>query len=333
MKNVPRRGHPRATMIRQLNFFDLADMRLAAIAEPHSMPTPVLPHEHPYTELVVVLEGQADHTSPQGIRTVKRGDVLVIREGAWHGYKNLSDFVIYNCYVSGEIFNHALEGFEGLAHHPSFRRLIAPSALPLQHSKIMEGHLPEKSVLACHEHLDVIYQLTKPHSVTGRLHRTYQPAYPLVKRPANDPTLAIKLMAHLLLFFDEIIVHNALEDELSGSEVSLHPAVQGTLAMLAARPAHAWTLDEIAAALHIDPSYLGRLFKKAMGMPPLAYLSRYRADLAAKLLVVTDRPVSDIGLEVGWPDPGYFAERFKAHFGLSPRSYRSRFLHGTPEDV
>ena len=69
------------------------------------------------------------------------------------------------------------------------------------------------------------------------------------------------------------------------------------------------------------------LFKLATGLPPMAYLSRFRVETAAALLLHTDAPVTQIGNSVGWPDQNYFARRFKAHYGLAASTYRARFSH------
>jgi AraC family L-rhamnose operon transcriptional activator RhaR len=95
--------------------------------------------------------------------------------------------------------------------------------------------------------------------------------------------------------------------------------------MMEERPAHQWTLTSLAASLHLAPGYLVRLFKSATGLPPMAYLSRQRVELAATRLLHTDQPISRIGESVGWPDQNYFARRFRSHYGLSASTYRARF--------
>jgi AraC family transcriptional regulator, L-rhamnose operon transcriptional activator RhaR len=97
--------------------------------------------------------------------------------------------------------------------------------------------------------------------------------------------------------------------------------------MMERRPADPWTLTELAAELHLAPGYLVRLFKTATGLPPIAYLSRHRVELAAARLLHTDDPINRIGESVGWSDQNYFARRFKAHYGLSASAYRARFTH------
>src|SRR5215203_3026291 len=94
---------------------------------------------------------------------------------------------------------------------------------------------------------------------------------------------------------------------------------------LEARLRHPWTLKELAADLHVSPSYLLRIFKSSTGLPPMAYLAKRRVETAAEMLLHGDESMSEIGQTVGWPDQNYFARRFKAHFGLSGTRYRERF--------
>jgi AraC-like DNA-binding protein len=77
--------------------------------------------------------------------------------------------------------------------------------------------------------------------------------------------------------------------------------------------------------VHIKPTYFVRLFHKSVGVPPMAYLTGRRAELAAGLLRRTHLPVGEVGKLVGWPDPNHFSRRFREKLGLSPTRYRQRF--------
>jgi AraC family transcriptional regulator, L-rhamnose operon transcriptional activator RhaR len=59
----------------------------------------------------------------------------------------------------------------------------------------------------------------------------------------------------------------------------------------------------------------------------MAYLGRLRAETAAALPLHSDRPITCIARDVGWPDQNYLARRFKAHYGLSASTYRARFAN------
>ncbi|TCO26431.1 AraC-like protein [Kribbella steppae] len=104
-----------------------------------------------------------------------------------------------------------------------------------------------------------------------------------------------------------------------------HPAVQHAMRLLEASIDEPWTLDRLAAAVNLAPSYLIRLFGRTAGISPMAYLNRIRAERAAGLLIETDLPIATIGAMVGWHDPSHASRRFHAVFGLSPSRYRSTF--------
>ncbi|MFG1815150.1 helix-turn-helix domain-containing protein [Kribbella sp. NPDC049174] len=104
-----------------------------------------------------------------------------------------------------------------------------------------------------------------------------------------------------------------------------HPAVQHAMRLLEASIDEPWTLDRLAAAVNLAPSYLIRLFGRTAGISPMAYLNRIRAERAAGLLIETDLPIATIGATVGWHDPSHASRRFHAVFGLSPSRYRATF--------
>lgn len=111
----------------------------------------------------------------------------------------------------------------------------------------------------------------------------------------------------------------------SGTRPAPHPAVQHAMRVLEAGLDQPWTLEGLAGRVNLAPGYLVRLFGKSVGMSPIAYLNRIRAERAAGLLIETELPVSTIGAAVGWHDPSHATRRFRSVFGLSPSQYRSAF--------
>ncbi|MET9268363.1 AraC family transcriptional regulator [Kribbella sp. NPDC003557] len=104
-----------------------------------------------------------------------------------------------------------------------------------------------------------------------------------------------------------------------------HPAVQHAMRLLEADLAAPWTLEQLGASVNLAPGYLIRLFGSSVGMSPIAYLNRIRAERAVGLLIETELPVSTIGALVGWHDPSHATRRFRSTFGLSPSRYRAAF--------
>ncbi|MBB6735665.1 bifunctional transcriptional activator/DNA repair enzyme AdaA [Cohnella zeiphila] len=85
------------------------------------------------------------------------------------------------------------------------------------------------------------------------------------------------------------------------------------------------TLQSLADQFHGSPYHLQRIFKKVQGATPVAYVQRTRAARAAELLSRTDRPIAQIGAEVGISSAPYFITLFKSVHGCTPAAYRRRF--------
>ena len=63
---------------------------------------------------------------------------------------------------------------------------------------------------------------------------------------------------------------------------------------------------------------------RSLGITPIAYLNRCRIRQAKELLDRTDRPITDIAMEVGFSDVSHFTRTFHREVGVSPRAYRRK---------
>ena len=100
--------------------------------------------------------------------------------------------------------------------------------------------------------------------------------------------------------------------------------VARALGLLHAQPEHAWTIDELAAAVHVSRSTLVRRFNDLVGEPPAAYLTRWRMELAARLLRESEQSVGRISRLVGYTSEFAFSRAFSKHRGEPPGRYRKR---------
>lgn len=83
-------------------------------------------------------------------------------------------------------------------------------------------------------------------------------------------------------------------------------------------------LAEVAAHVHLNPSYFSNLFKKETGESVTAYIQNLRVKKAKLLLKSTDMKVFEIAQAVGFNDSNYFTHMFNKIAGLSPKEYRKR---------
>ena len=82
-------------------------------------------------------------------------------------------------------------------------------------------------------------------------------------------------------------------------------------------------LDDISSLLHVNSSYLSRLYKKETGDSIITALNKYRISKAKELLKGGEHLVSEVGYMVGIEDPAYFANVFTKYTGVSPKSYKA----------
>jgi transcriptional regulator GlxA family with amidase domain len=97
------------------------------------------------------------------------------------------------------------------------------------------------------------------------------------------------------------------------------------LAALHRRPAHAWTLDQLAEEASVSRSALTERFARLIGQSPMAYLASWRLELGADALRATSRSVVQVAAEVGYESEASFNRAFKRRFGKPPAQYRRAF--------
>ena len=84
------------------------------------------------------------------------------------------------------------------------------------------------------------------------------------------------------------------------------------------------SLHELAVTYHKNEKYIGRLFKRAVGVSFHEYCNQIRLQKAAELLKGTQSKVLDVALECGFDNVSYFNRLFKKTYGISPSDYRKR---------
>jgi AraC family transcriptional regulator len=131
-------------------------------------------------------------------------------------------------------------------------------------------------------------------------------------------------------------------DELELSRVGLvDRRVRRAVELMHARLDRELPLEELAAAAYLSPFHFARLFKKATGASPHAYLAALRIERARQLLAATDLSVTEIGSRVGYQSPSHFGKAFRRATGRAPRAFRAALIaprasgdnsHPAPDD-
>ncbi|QVQ52193.1 AraC family transcriptional regulator [Spiractinospora alimapuensis] len=100
------------------------------------------------------------------------------------------------------------------------------------------------------------------------------------------------------------------------------PVAGGALRAMHDRPAHPWTVAELAAAVGVSRAALARRFTESIGEPPMSYLTGWRITLAADLLRDTTLTVDAIARKVGYANAFALSVAFKRIRGTRPSDHR-----------
>jgi len=95
------------------------------------------------------------------------------------------------------------------------------------------------------------------------------------------------------------------------------------LVLMHRQPAAPWTIASLAHEIGISRSVLAARFRRYLGEPPVAYLTRWRLQLGAQMLSSTSYSVAQIASKVGYDSEQAFNRAFKRNFGNPPARYRN----------
>jgi AraC family transcriptional activator of mtrCDE len=109
----------------------------------------------------------------------------------------------------------------------------------------------------------------------------------------------------------------------SGWMVALRdPALSRALTRMHAEPHSPWTVESLAREAGLSRAAFARRFAEQVGEAPLAYLTRWRMGLAARLLRDTHAPLAEIASRVGYDSEFSFSRAFKRSRGQAPHAFR-----------
>lgn len=90
------------------------------------------------------------------------------------------------------------------------------------------------------------------------------------------------------------------------------------------------TLGLLSEQFYASTYHLQRTFKRVAGVTPLTYIQQVRLAAAKKLLITSDLPIQQIGVQVGMPNAAHFATLFQKRIGLTPTEFRAQHVVHLP---
>lgn len=84
-------------------------------------------------------------------------------------------------------------------------------------------------------------------------------------------------------------------------------------------------LEDMAETVHLNPSYLSKVFKEQMGISISDHILSRRLNAAVIMLKkYPEKPISDIAVESGFYDTAHFSKAFKNAYSMTAVQYKKR---------
>ncbi len=296
----PKSSNPDVMVLDHIHQGTVFRERFATIrAERYHLEGDHRPHDHQFLEVAFVVAGQALHCSLHGEHILERGYFVVLRPGVWHAYQACVGLEVLNAYVGQELLQRELAWIQ---QDPLLGRLVSSLPRSLDRQGVLIGRFEGAALAECQTYWEELERTSEKTDYLGRG----------------------ELMGRLLLLLTSVAKGLEPLPENHRQAPTLSDAIRNCIEGFEADPAHPWTLKQLSQQAKLNPSHLSRLFTRATGLPPLAYLNRWRLEQAAMRLVQTEDAVAQIGAELGWTDANLFTRRFRIHFGRSPSAFRQQ---------
>lgn len=181
---------------------------------------------------------------------------------------------------------------------------------------------------------DLMYRLGSDVAAKGTLHFTEPVIHnsPLARhiRHFHSITELSEITLELEVLFEEAILaiisaHGNVytPNHKSGKE---HRAIKQIKIYLQENYSQNITLQQLATLSDLNRSYLIRVFRDEVGLPPYAYLTQIRVERAKRLLV-EGQPLTQVALAVGFADQSHLTRFFKRIVGVTPGRYAESQHH------
>lgn len=245
-------------------------------------------HWHSEVELIRILNGSLELTLDNRHYTVHTGDTVFINSETVHGAKPVD--CVYECIVFNPQYLSVNESgcknfIDGIMNH-------SIHVTEIQHDQ---------------EYSNIINIL-----------------FDSIKNSSKGYTLTVTGCLYMLLGFirERELFSDALPIDSAHKNEKNVIILKKALAFMRANYDNQITLADIADAAGISPKYLCTFFKEMTDKTPFEYLNVYRVERAARKLINSDSPVTQIAYSCGFNDLSYFIKTFKQIKGVTPKNFR-----------
>lgn len=292
---------PALTVTKIMKKYYLEEIRKSKKCFPHIQKDylPYCPvHQHDYSELVIVSQGEGKHIIEDQEYYVKEGDVFVIKGNTVHTYSETKNFYVFNlCYRRQNL----LEKESNLKKLPGFQTLF-----------VLEPYFRSKHNFKSKIKLELTdFEYIK--RITEMMLAEYS------KEKRNYETRVHSYFRSLIVFLAQKYVINN-KNKSSSKLLQLANAIS----YMENNYTKQINLEDLAEKASLSTRHFGRIFKQNYHTTPIKYLIQLRIKHACSLLKESSASITKIAYESGFKDSNYFSRQFKKIMGMPPSEYKQK---------
>lgn len=257
-------------------------------------------HEQEFYEINIVSRGSGLHYINNNLVNASEGDVFIIPPRVSHGYVGGVGFDVFHIILSDAFMNKYIAD---LQHLPSFYKLFG--AEPLMRGKTI---YPLHLTLSKEEitpTLNIISEIAK---------------YIDFSDPTECLIRSNLAMASIGLLCNSYAINNPNAD----MPLSEEHALMESISYIHERYFEKITIEDLLQIAHMSRTSYIKKFKEICKMSPAAYITKFRIDSAAIMLINTSLSISEIAYRTGFYDASHLTKAFESIYHLSPVGYRNK---------
>ncbi len=262
-------------------------------------PQPPFPiHTHSFYEIAIIYKGEGIQLTPSGEEKIRAGDVIILKPGQVHGYKEMDNLVLMNIMIRSSFIDEDIMELSNIPKYTDF--FVLPKNISPAKSSILRFNLNTMQLFEIRALIDTMQdEITRQPMAWAISSTTYLiQIILLLLRIYNNPS------------YPETGTANHADLLIKYIEKNFRKNI---------------TMQDLMEYSNMSESSVLRTFKRITGYPPFEYQMRQRMFAASRELIDTDMDITQIAYDVGYNDSNYFSRCFKKFMNMTPRDYRMQF--------
>ncbi len=243
-------------------------------------------HQHPFTELMYILEGDGHLLLPNSKLPIKKDDLLILNSDIKHS--ETGNYQANMKYIA--------IGIQGI-------NLLNIEDNKSYDSDFTKNYIVKQNYRDHHAQIrDLFYKIYSEYKEKDDYYETYSKLYAEI------------LIINLLRISNKIVLQPNMQKNKQMQYIKSYLDIHYSRDI---------SLENLSKMVYMSKFHLIKKFKEYYNITPIEYLTRKRVASACYLLLHTDHSMKEISYIVGIQSTSYFSKIFKERIGLTPSYYRN----------